>query len=275
MIPQRTERILTFLPILLARRAYLEAEVAAGRIALDPARGIRSVDDFPIANCEDDWTRPCSAARLTRAGRAFLGEAKIEGELMTTLAEDMVENYSEIVYGEEKDLTAYLLRRTYGEHLRECGCDKAQRERCMGHVQTDESKKNNDFVNENDLKDLAEILSRRPLLNRIADVPVIDVSSATADVVLEDVNEVVLDFLRMRQDAEYCIRLASNEYHVPPEVTLMPQKGKSTDVPYSVEFETHHRPTTNRERKDPPADVNVVYDYQKSYAPKKQKKKKK
>ena len=52
----------------------------------------------------------------------------------------------------------------------------------------------------------------------------------------------------------------------------MPQKGTSTDVPYSVEFETHYRPTTNREQKGSPADVNVVYDYQKRYAPKKRKK---
>lgn len=261
------------LPILQARRAYLEAEVAAGRITLNPAKGINSVDDFPIANCEDDWTVPCSSARLTRAGRAFLTEAKIEGELMIYLAEDMEENYSVLVYGEERDPTAYLLRRTFGEHLRDCHCSPAQAERCMGHVQTDQRNKSHDFVNDDDLEELTKILARRPLLNPQPEVPIINMAVATEDVVLEDVNEAILEFPRMDHDAEYTIELVSNENHVPPDAVLTPMGVKKSPEPYDVEYETHRRPTNNRERKGPPADVNVVQDYQRQYYPKKRKKK--
>lgn len=253
------------LPILWARRDYVEAEIKAGKIKLDPERGIKSVYDFPIANKEDNWMRPCTAAQLTRAGRVFLGEAKIEGDMLLYLVEDMAENHNELVHGKEKDPTAYLLRRNFGEHLRDCGCTPAQAERCMGHVQTDPRIKNNDFSNNDELMELVKILARRPLLNTPAEVPIIDVSNAEDDVVLEDISEAILSFARKNHDTEYIIHLVSNERHVPPEVKLVPVGRDPLTDPYTVEYEAHRYSVTNRQHKGAPADVNVVRDYQNRY----------
>lgn len=252
------------LPILLARKAYLEAEFVAGRIKQDPTRGINSVLDIPIANSERDWTKPCSADRLLIEGRAFLREAEIEGNLVYYLSEEMTENYSELVYGKEKDLTAYVLRRTYGEHLRDCGCNLAQVERCMGHVQTDDMSRNSDFTNPDKLRELTEILSRRPLLNAYSEIPVVNMA-IMEETVLENVSEVIIEFPRKDYDAEYIVRVVSNVNHVRPAITLEPIKGAETKKPYIMEYQTHHRPVTQREKTARAQDINVLYDYQNQY----------
>ena len=74
----------------------------------------------------------------------------------------------ELGFAEERDPSAYILRRLFCTELYIIGCTRAQRQNLMGHKIEDFGVERRDFRNEDQLESLAQLLNKCPSTNRKA-----------------------------------------------------------------------------------------------------------
>lgn len=143
------------------RREYLEDTVVF------PKDGdITCVDDLPIACVGGDYFTRCSADKLTAAGRELFRNIKMDGDQLAFIDLEL-SNRSVSDELEEKDPSAYLLRRNFGTHMSILGLSESEIEYMIGHDIQDMYETRNEFVNDSRLLDMREKLNRRPILNTI------------------------------------------------------------------------------------------------------------
>jgi len=144
------------------REAILTEMVENGKLVLDESRGYKSVEDLPIA-CTKDFNVPCNSRQLSNAGKKLLMQVKYD-EKEFYLAE-IVEK-REV---NEKDPTAYLLRRNFCTDLLRVNMPQSAVEYFMGHAILDISVDPRDFVSTDLCADIFQVMILRPIMNLYVD----------------------------------------------------------------------------------------------------------
>lgn len=156
-----------FYKFLMKRKAWLEAKIVSGEIKFKPGSEFKKLDDLPIACDGENWTQYCTPSKLTDAGRELFKKIKITTEQMQILNEDMVLNENETIFGRFKDATAYAMRRNMAGHLSDCGCNIYRARYLFGHALEYGDIERHHFINDDEIKEMHELLSNRPLANDI------------------------------------------------------------------------------------------------------------
>lgn len=156
-----------FYKFLMKRKAWLEAKIVSGEIKFKPGSEFQKLDDLPIACDGENWTQYCTPSKLTDAGRELFKKIKITTEQMQILNEDMVLNENETIFGRFKDATAYAMRRNMAGHLSDCGCNIYRARYLFGHALEYGDIERHHFINDDEIKEMHELLSNRPLANDI------------------------------------------------------------------------------------------------------------
>lgn len=130
-----------------------------------------NVDELPIV-CKGylsdygNYKKRASAKDVTNAARHIYKEIGMESKQLAFVEAELAENKLDDVVN-EKDATAYLLRRNYATHLQILGLSIAEIQYLIGHDVEDAYESRNDFVDDERLHEMAEKLRQRPLLNVI------------------------------------------------------------------------------------------------------------
>lgn len=149
-----------FVDFILARKEYLLTLISFPYTD-ENMTTFNSIDELPIACRGNNYTTPCSASDLTRAGRAFLRD-KLK------MREQQISGISYIVQNSEydaseKDPTTYLLRRNFATHLYTLGFPTEWCQYYMGHLIENDILKRSDFNDEGFLYQMALLLEKHPL----------------------------------------------------------------------------------------------------------------
>lgn len=147
--------------------------IESGEIQLPPGSPMEAI---PIANIPADWLTPCSSQQLSQAFCTLLRDINYKSEeylaaCRVVESEDFQEAVrritpKELGFAEEKDPSAYILRRLFCTELHIVGCSRPQRQNLMGHVIEDPAAERRDFRNEDQLATLVQLLNKRPGTNR-------------------------------------------------------------------------------------------------------------
>lgn len=147
--------------------------IESGDLQLPPGSPMEAI---PIANIPADWLTPCSSQQLSQAFRTLLRDINYKSEEYLAACKVVEsEEFQEAVrritpkelgFAEEKDPSAYILRRLFCTELHIVGCSRPQRQNLMGHVIEDPAVERRDFRNEDQLATLVQLLNKRPGTNR-------------------------------------------------------------------------------------------------------------
>ncbi len=172
--PRRIPLIKRFSDFLLSRMEYLKSKIAFPFVDKD-GRRFESIGDLPIACRRTDYSIPCSAGDLSRAGRVFFrDELKMREQDISAISVFLQHIEYDLV---EKDPTTYLLRRNLATHLYTLGFPPEWREYYMGHLIEDDTFRRSDFNDEVFLSEMAALLENHPLNERYFEPPRISISS--------------------------------------------------------------------------------------------------
>lgn len=155
---------------LMKLKEHVMDQIQRGEIVLPQNSAIKSIDDLPIARNKDNWLEPCISSQLTSAGRRLFAEVNYSADayrtaLLTVLNMD---DTVKLLYGDTKDPTAYIFRRNFATHLRDSGATVEQLQYAMGHQIIDNAFVRVDFVNPDMQRKLANVMSKRPIINDIS-----------------------------------------------------------------------------------------------------------
>lgn len=149
--------------------------IESGEIQLPPGSPMEAI---PIANISAAWLTPCSSQQPSQAFRNLLGDINYKSEEFWAACRIVEsEEFQEAVrritpkelrFTEEKDPSAYILRRMFCTELHIVGCSRPQRQNLMGHKIEDFGVERRDFRNEDQLETLVRLLNKRPCTNRKA-----------------------------------------------------------------------------------------------------------
>lgn len=131
------------------------------------------IEQLPIA-CKgnmlerNNYKKRASARAVAYAAKKIFKEINLEGLQLAYMEAELLNNaYGKII--NEKDPTAYLLRRNYATHLQILGFSVPEIQYLIGHNVEDTYESRNEFVDEKRLHDMAKRLAKRPLLNEITE----------------------------------------------------------------------------------------------------------
>ena len=148
--------------LLMRRKEYIQRLVEEKKITLAPGK---TVDDLPIV-CRDDFTTRCSSGDLTAKGKEVLMQVVKETAILDACDREIEEEIERGMEGiEDKDPTAYLLRRNFATHLYHLGLTEEECQYIMGHAIQDVYHNRRDFSNDKLLLPIARKMAFRPLLN--------------------------------------------------------------------------------------------------------------
>lgn len=165
------------------RRAFLVEELKKSGLPFDDA----FVDQLPISCVGFDFTRRCSAAQLTSAGRELFRRAGLREQQLTYIDAELQRAVNEKQF--EKDPSAYLFRRNFGTHLFILGLSEAEIQYVVGHDIEDLYETRNEFVNEERLLEIKQKMEQRPIFNSIRATPTIITASTPHTVSMNSHNE--------------------------------------------------------------------------------------
>ena len=159
----KTYNMFRFLPVpkeiydfYMDRKAYIQGQIDAGKITLGSDPSITCIDQMPVVCDGEDFTKLCTTRALTQEGRRILHRAGLNRGDFQALYRQAAAADS-VIYGKTKDPTAYLFRRSFGEHLHDLGMSDETISYLMGHVIENERVSRPNFR----LKKLQEILYDR------------------------------------------------------------------------------------------------------------------
>ena len=131
------------------------------------------VDELPVVckgyySVDGNYQKRATAQDITDTAKTLFAEIGMEPRQLAYLENELAQNnLAQIV--NEKDATAYLLRRNYATHLSILGLSVAEIQYLIGHDVEDAYEVRNEFVDDDRLHQMAEKLRKRPLLNHIED----------------------------------------------------------------------------------------------------------
>lgn len=106
------------------------------------------VDDLPVACFGNDYHKMCIVDDLSRRARHLLRKIKYKSKQLATVEAIMISERRLDNEIEEKEPTAYLLRRFYATTLYILGFSNAEQEYLMGHNISDDDVDRRDYTNE-------------------------------------------------------------------------------------------------------------------------------
>ena len=238
-----------FYDFYMKRKAYIEKEVNAGRIDI----GALTIDQLPLACNGRDWTVHCTSNRITLTGKCVFRDIGISEAQVRYLMSEAEMSGELAVWGDEKDPTAYMLRRNYATHAADVGYTIVEIEYSVGHKISDGRFKRSDFVNPDVLALLYDKMARRPIVSDICFDP--EMIEINENIAMRDVPHVLAKAPCNGQRLRIVLR--KNENHDQGAVKISIEEGSGTIVGTSKQSIVPCR-TRN--------EVNVLYDYWKSYA---------
>ena len=257
-IPPRVYRFLMTL------KKHVISKIENGEITFHPQSVIQSIDDLPIARNKDNWLEPCISAQLTSAGRQLFSEIHYNEQAyrLALLHVLNLNDEEKIIYGDTKDPTAYIFRRNFATHLRDCGATLEQLQYAMGHQIVDDAFRRVDFVNPDLRCELAHILSYRPIINDISSVIIIPAMNGT---ILDDLSTAKLSIPLTGK--HYRIHVVGYESYEPIKVDI---SGPANVSGLVIQHRQIPRPQSKAERDAVVRNANVLHDYHRLYFRKKQ-----
>lgn len=129
------------------------------------------VDQLPIACkgnmlADNNYKERASSRNVTNAAKTIFKEIGLEGRQLAYIEAELLDNACGEVIN-EKDPTAYLLRRNFATHLQILGFSISEIQYLIGHDVEDSYESRNEYVDDKRLHEMARRLSKRPLLNEI------------------------------------------------------------------------------------------------------------
>lgn len=156
--PRRLVLFKKFSDFIQARKTYLCSIISFPYT--DKHNTFNTIDDLPVACRGTNYTTPCSASDLTRAGKIFLRDKlKMREQQISGLSYLIQHDYDSI----EKDPTTYLFRRNFATHLYTLGFPIEWCQYYMGHLIENDIIKRSDFNDEEFLYQMALLLENHPL----------------------------------------------------------------------------------------------------------------
>lgn len=229
-------RILPIPPVLadflMQRKAFLTSEIEKGNIRLDPERGIRDVNDLPVACQKNDYTEHCASRHLTACGRVILREIKVREDEIAFIDQSLRDQAMREKMGViEKDPTAYLLRRNLAGHLNILGLSEEEIYYYMGHDMGGDRTLRNEYNNEAFLYEILEKLRNRPLFNREYPHEVVyDLPDDGRVLQFQNTHEITIRIPKLNPGTQILLHLDLPEPDDPAEITL--EKGNGLRKAY-------------------------------------------
>lgn len=249
---------------LMKVKEHVMDQIQRGEIVLPQNSAIRSIDDLPIVRNKGNWLEPCISSQLTSAGRRLFAEVNYSVDAYSTALRAVLnmDDAVKLLYGDTKDPTAYIFRRNFASHLCDCGASTEQLQYAMGHQIIDDAFARVDFTNPDMLRKLADILSRRPIINEVSPTTTIAVQNGII------VNDVSLAQMSIPLSGKhYRLHIMSYEPHEPLRVDISPPEDE-----HQILVQYHHQPrlVAQVERDAVIRNANVRHDYYQLYLRKKQ-----
>lgn len=244
-------------------KKHIKALIDNGEIVIPPNSAIKSIGDLPIARNKDNWLEPCISPQLTSAGRRLFTEIKYSADAYGAALLDVLnmDDEEKLLYGDTKDPTAYIFRRNFASHLRDCGASAEQLQYLMGHQILDDAFMRVDFVNPDILGKLAQILSKRPIINDVS--PILTIA-AKDGIIANNVSQAHISV--PLSGGRYRLRILGYESHEPTKIdAALPDGAPEAFIRYRQQphlLSTQESSTTIR-------NANVLYDYYQLYRRKK------
>lgn len=170
----KSNNMFRFMPIsnkeyefLMRRKQHIQKLIDSGMLVLDVENGITSIEHLPIACAGHDYAKRCSLRKASNVCKDILRSIGIKETLYRYLSQEAAASDDISVWGREKDVTLYLLRRNFGTHLHNLGLTMSKIQYLMGHKIDDPLVKRADFRNSDVMNDLWDRLSLRPVLNEL------------------------------------------------------------------------------------------------------------
>jgi len=168
----KTRNMFRFVPIskrlyafLMERKRHIQAQIDSGTLVLNEAQGVTSVDQLPIACEGGNYAKRCNLRKASNVCKEILRSIGISETLYQYLAKEADISHEISVWGREKDVILYLLRRNFGTHLHNLGLSMEEIQYLMGHKIGNPLIKRSDFRNADIMNTLWDKLSLRPVLN--------------------------------------------------------------------------------------------------------------
>lgn len=150
--------------------------IDSGEIILDPNSTTPMFEAIPIANSTKSLLIPCASPQLTQKFRHVLRDAGYADDDYLAAqriaeSEEFAEAEKRVTPGDlgfaqEKDPTAYILRRQFCTDTHIVGCTAEERQYAMGHKIENPAVDRRDFRNDDMLHSLADKLNKRPATNK-------------------------------------------------------------------------------------------------------------
>ena len=181
-VPQR------LLALIHQRRSLLIQKILNGEISVpaDITKPLAQaaedyVDGLHIACRGDNYSTPCVAGDLSRAGSKLLARSKVAEEMMAMIDRTIHTTASENEGIKEKDPTAYLFRRNLGSHLYFLGLSDNEIQYIMGHDIENDLDERFYYRNEEKLYPIAQKMQQRPIVNEIPTEITVDLSQGNCE----------------------------------------------------------------------------------------------
>ncbi|MGI6653443.1 MAG: hypothetical protein ACOX55_04980 [Christensenellales bacterium] len=169
----KTRNTFRFIPVptvlwslLEERREMLENYLISSKTA-KKAKQNACVDELPVACFGNDYNTMCVVDDLSRRARRLLREVKYESKQLATVEAIMISERRLDNEIEEKEPTAYLLRRFYATTLYILGFSDAEQEYLMGHGISDDGVDRRDYTNEDLRIELWQKMEQHPLCEMV------------------------------------------------------------------------------------------------------------
>lgn len=248
---------------LMKLKKHIHEQIESGKIVFPPQSAIKSIDDLPIARNKDNWLEPCISPQLTSAGRRLFSDIRFsEDSYRIALREVLnMDDEDKLIYGDTKDPTAYIFRRNFATHLRDSGATAEQLQYAMGHQIIDDAYARVDFVNPDMLRELAAVLTHRPIINETPPATNIIAQNGT---IIDDVSLAHVSV--PLSGKHYRIRIVNYESHEPLQIDL---SAPECSPELLIQCYQQPRLLSKAERNEIIRNANVRYDYHQLYLRKK------
>lgn len=219
---------------------------------LEKYSDVKIVDALPIACKGNNYEERCSSNDLSIAGRNILRSIKMNEKELAYIDVQLADDTTDDL--QEKEPTAYLLRRNFATHMHILGLEESEIEYVLGHDIKDPYETRNEFINEDKLCTIRNKMRNRPLVNNIKINEAISLEECKNNRTSFDVpNQVALK--SNLDDGKIIIHVEANE----PGEQITLKVANSRKAPLKVEL------YPDRISKDYDRWVNILYEYQHSY----------
>lgn len=145
------------------RRAYIKALIDQGMIHPFDGQKIKSLDDMPVACRGENLNIRCSTQDIINIANQCFEEIGLDMKMLVELDGLLYRNRYSLGDVEEKDATAYLLRRNLGTHLHNMQFSQAEIQYYLGHEIEIPYESRANFNNEEKLLKMYEKIEKLPI----------------------------------------------------------------------------------------------------------------